>query len=106
MCTYPEDKKPDCRLSKSPGDTWVLHSSKQIYLDNGHVTLPQPGKPLGAGIVLVFETPLPDENELLIDALRWTANSTTRPLSLSPVNVLPHGLEDLASPLSGLCIGV
>ncbi|EXJ56215.1 uncharacterized protein A1O5_12671 [Cladophialophora psammophila CBS 110553] len=59
------------RLSASPG---VYIAMK--YLENGHVTLPQiqPGKPQGAGIVFVFGTSQPTDNDLLTEVLQWTTN--------------------------------
>ena len=42
------------------------------YLENGHVTLPQPGKPKGSGKVHVLGTSKPLEQRRLVDALQWT----------------------------------
>ena len=61
------------RLSAWPGAYMAMK-----YLENGHVTLPQntPGKPVGGGTVFVFGTSQPIENELLVDVLEWTTDST------------------------------
>lgn len=48
------------------------------YLENGHVSLPdnQVGKPGSGGLVYVYATTNPNENQTLLDTLSWTTNNT------------------------------
>ncbi|CAH0024530.1 unnamed protein product [Clonostachys rhizophaga] len=59
------------RLQVLPGSYVAIK-----YLENGHVTLPQTGKPPGSGTVFVFGTTEPDPNEMLTEVLKWTRNCT------------------------------
>lgn len=60
-------------LVARPGDHVAMK-----YLENGHVTLPQnqQGKPGSAGLVYVYATTTPVENETLTNVLSWTTNNT------------------------------
>ena len=60
-------------LIARPGDHVAMK-----YLENGHVTLPQNqlGKPGSAGLVYVYATTSPVENETLTNVLSWTTNNT------------------------------
>jgi len=73
LCAYTQRTKNQTatypRLQASPGSYIAIK-----YLENGHVTLPQPGKQSGAGIVYVFGTLSPEEKETITNVLQWTAD--------------------------------
>jgi hypothetical protein len=60
-------------LVARPGDHVAMK-----YLENGHVTLPQNqlGKPGSGGLVYVYATTTPVENETITNVLSWTTNNT------------------------------
>jgi len=73
LCAYTQRTRNQTanypRLQAPPGSYIAIK-----YLENGHVTLPQPGKPPGGGTVYVFGTLSPNENEKLRDVLQWTTD--------------------------------
>lgn len=59
------------RLQVLPNSTIAMR-----YLENGHVTLPERGRPKNGGTVFVFGTQDPREDDTLVNVLTWTRDGS------------------------------
>ncbi|KAF2124384.1 hypothetical protein P153DRAFT_370829 [Dothidotthia symphoricarpi CBS 119687] len=69
--TQSSDKYP--RLQAVPGGFIAMR-----YMENGHITKPnnQLGKPEKAGTIFVYGTTTPDEDERIVNVLKWTKDGS------------------------------
>lgn len=67
-----EANRPDETLEAAPGDHIAI-----MHLENGHVSYPQPGRPLNQGNVYIYGTSQPRDHDRLADIhLVWNAEGT------------------------------